>query len=299
MDAMKRIDKTLTTAIEQSLAASVAQASGAGCPTRLGAALRYAVFPGGARLRPRLTLSVACACSEDHPGIADSAAAAIELIHCGSLVHDDLPCFDDAPTRRGKASLHSAFGERLAVLVGDALIVMAFETLVRGCASAPHRLAALTTIVARGAGTPAGIIAGQAWECEPVAPLAEYHRAKTGALFAAATMAGAAAAGAEPGPWRTLGERLGEAYQVADDIRDVASNEAELGKPVGRDAILGRPNVARERGLDEAIVYLDKLIKEAIESIPECSGAAGLRAVIERQTQSFLPASLANRIAQA
>ncbi|MQY52707.1 polyprenyl synthetase family protein [Rhodocyclus gracilis] len=297
MDAVKRIEQTLSTAIEQTLTASVAQASGAGCPSRLAAALRYAVFPGGARLRPQLTLAVACACSEEHPAIADSAAAAIELLHCGSLVHDDLPCFDDAPIRRGKASLHSAFGERLAVLVGDALIVLAFETLVRGCAAAPHRLAALITILGRGAGCPAGIIAGQAWECEPVAPLAEYQRAKTGALFAAATMAGAAAAGAEPGPWRTLGEKLGEAYQVADDIRDVASDEAELGKPVGRDAILGRPSAAREMGLDGAIAHLNKLIAEAIASIPECSGAAGLRAVIEMQTQRFLPASLAKRAA--
>ena len=93
--------------------------------------LRYAVFPGGARIRPRLCLAVAQACGEDQPAVTDAAAAAIELLHCASLVHDDLPCFDDAPLRRGKPSVHRAFGERLAVLAGDALIVLAFETLAR------------------------------------------------------------------------------------------------------------------------------------------------------------------------
>jgi geranylgeranyl pyrophosphate synthase len=96
---------------------------------KLAAAMRHAVFPGGARIRPQLCLAVARACGDSDPALADAAAAAIELLHCASLVHDDLPCFDDAPLRRGRASVHCAFGERLAVLAGDALIVQAFQTL--------------------------------------------------------------------------------------------------------------------------------------------------------------------------
>lgn len=124
MDANRRI--------EQALDAAIAHLEAPGAPPRLAEALRYAVFPGGHRIRPRLCLSVARACGDDDPGASDAAAAAIELIHCASLIHDDLPCFDDAPLRRGQPSVHAAYGEPLAVLAGDALIVSAFETLARG-----------------------------------------------------------------------------------------------------------------------------------------------------------------------
>lgn len=297
MDPMNRIEQALSCAIEQSLALAVAQAQEPGCPPRLAAAIRYSVFPGGARIRPRLTLAVACACGEDNPEIAESAAAAIELLHCASLVHDDLPCFDDAPTRRGKSSVHRAFGERLAVLAGDALIVLAFQTLARGCGTSPRRLGPLMNIIGRAVGMPSGIVAGQAWECESHVALAEYQRAKTGALFGAATMAGAEAAGHESLPWRKLGERLGEAFQVADDIRDVCSTEAELGKPIGQDKRLGRPNSVAHMGVTAAVAHLDRLIAEAVDSIPACSGAAGLKAVIQMEAQRFLPSELAQRAA--
>ena len=297
MDAMKRVEQALAAATEQALVAAVAHTEGPGCPPRLAAAIRYAVFPGGARIRPRLCLAVACACGEDDPGIADAAAASIELLHCASLVHDDLPCFDDAPTRRGKPSVHHAFGERLAVLAGDALIVLAFQTLARGVACAPHRLVPLLLTISRSVGMPSGIVAGQAWECENRVALTDYQRAKTGSLFAAATLAGAAAAGVESEPWRTLGERLGEAYQVADDLRDVAATAEELGKPTGRDVVLGRPSAAGELGIDGAIERLQQLVAEAIDSIPACSGAAGLRAVIMMEAQRFLPKELAQRAA--
>src|SRR3954470_2416047 len=115
MDAATRIELALTVA--------VTRAEAPGCPPRLGAALRHAVFPRGARIRPRLCLAVAAACGDDDPTAADAAAAAaaVDLLHCASLVHADLPCFDDAPTRRGKPSVHRTFGEPLAVLAGDAL----------------------------------------------------------------------------------------------------------------------------------------------------------------------------------
>ena len=115
--------------IEQSRAAAVASCEASGSPPRLAAAIRYAVFPGGARVRPRLCVAVAAACGEPESGLADAAGASIELLHCASLVHDDLPCFDDAATRRSRPSVHRAFDERLAVLTGDALIVLAFQHL--------------------------------------------------------------------------------------------------------------------------------------------------------------------------
>jgi geranylgeranyl diphosphate synthase type II len=167
------------------------------------------VFPGGARIRPHLCIAVALACGDDDPALATAAAVSLELMHCASLVHDDLPCFDNAATRRGRPSVQAAFGEPLAVLTGDALIVLAFQVLAGAAGKSPARLAPLMTTIAAGTGMPFGIVAGQAWECEPKVNLSDYQRAKTGALFAAATAAGAQAAGADPARWRALGERLG------------------------------------------------------------------------------------------
>ena len=283
--------------VEQALAAVVARAEARDCPPRLAAAVRHAVFPGGARIRPRLCLAVAGACGDGQPDVTDAAAAAIELLHCASLVHDDLPCFDDAATRRGRPSVHCAFGEPLAVLAGDALIVLAFETLADGAAGSPGRLVALLRTVAGGVGMSGGITAGQAWECEPEIDLGTYQRAKTGALFAAATMAGAAAAGADRTPWRILGERLGEAFQVADDLHDVTSRAEEVGKPVGRDAILGRPSVALQFGAAAAMDRLGRLVGEAVDSIPACPGASELRLAIRTEVERFLPRHLARRAA--
>ncbi|MEE7477910.1 polyprenyl synthetase family protein, partial [Methylobacterium hispanicum] len=115
--------------IETALEVAVSSAEAPGAPPLLAEAIRYAVFPGGHRIRPRLCLAVARACGDDDPEAADAAAVAIELLHCASLVHDDLPCFDDAPLRRGKPAVHVAYGPALAVLTGDALIVAAFEAL--------------------------------------------------------------------------------------------------------------------------------------------------------------------------
>lgn len=282
------------TRIEQALTVAVARAGGPGCPPRLAEAVRHAVFPRGARIRPRLTLAVAEACGGDDPAAADAAAAAIELLHCASLVHDDLPCFDDAATRRGKPSVHRAFGEPLAVLAGDALIVLAFQTLARGAVQAPDRLAALVMTLGQAVGSPSGIVAGQAWECEPEGTeLAAYHRAKTGALFAGASLAGAAAAGADPAPWRALGELLGLAFQAADDIRDAAGDPDELGKPVGRDEALGRQSLVRELGLEGAVARLELMVEEVVDSIPRCPGQGELQALIRAQASRFLPKGLA------
>ena len=283
--------------IEETLGASLSLGETGGCPPRLAAAIRYAVFPGGARIRPRLCLAVGYACGAPESPVVDAAGAAIELLHCASLVHDDLPCFDDAPTRRGKPSVHRAFGERLAVLAGDALIVLAFETLARGTASAQQRLAPLLLTIGRSVGMPGGIVAVQAWECETRVTLEVYQRAKTGSLFTAATLAGAQAAGADPQAWRMLGDRIGEAYQVADDIRDVVGDPAQLGKPVGRDAALGRPSAAQELGLGGAVQRFEQLVTEAIESIPPCPGARQLRALMRMEAQRLLPQEYVSLVA--
>ncbi len=282
-----------STRVEQALEAAIAAADGPSCPPGLAAALRYTVFPGGARVRPKLCLAVALACGDDQPGLSDAAATAIELLHCASLVHDDLPCFDNAPLRRGKPAVHCAFGEPLAVLAGDTLIVLAFETLARAAADAPERLGSLVSIVGRGVGAPAGLCAGQAWESEPAAPLRAYQQAKTGALFVAATAAGAAAAGADPLPWRGLGDRLGEAYQVADDLKDALADAAAIGKPTGVDAALARPNAVCALGVDGAVTRLKQLIGEALDAIPDCPGAELLVAIVKGEAERLAPAGAA------
>jgi geranylgeranyl diphosphate synthase type II len=278
--------------IEAALHRAMDAATTAGVPPRLAAAVHHAVWPGGARVRPRLCLAVAAACGDDDPLLSDAAAAAIELLHCASLVHDDLPCFDDAPVRRGRPSVHAAYGERLAVLAGDALVVLAFQTLAAAAQRSPERLPAMLATVARGTGMPGGIIAGQAWECEPCVVLADYQRSKTGALFVAATMAGALAAGVPAAPWRALGACLGEAYQVADDIRDVVADPQELGKPTGRDAALGRPNSPREHGLAPSVQHFVRLVQEAVDAIPPCPGRTQFQALVRAECERLVPVDL-------
>ena len=279
--------------VEQALELALAEAAGAEAPPLFARALRYSVFPGGHRIRPQIVLAVTGACGDRDPAATEAAAVAIELLHCASLVHDDLPAFDNADLRRGKPSVHVAFGEPLAVLAGDALIVLAFETLVRGVAGDGPKLSQLSRIVARAVGSPRGIVAGQAWESEPVTPLVDYQRAKTGALFVGATLAGAAAAGADPEPWRALGAAIGEAYQVADDLRDVLCDAEELGKPIGQDARRRRPNAAAALGISGAKARLKALVDSAASSIPPCPGAEELRAQVRAQTSAFFPRQLA------
>jgi geranylgeranyl diphosphate synthase, type II len=288
MDAIARIEKALDLAI--------GRAHSGGCPPRLAAAMEWAVFPRGARVRPRICLAVAAACGDDEPDVADSAAAAIELLHCASLVHDDMPCFDNADTRRGRPTVHRQFGEPLALLAGDALIVLAFQNLSRA-AHAPRRLAALLMLITRSVGVPIGIVAGQAWECEPAADVAQYHREKTGSLFAAATMAGAAAAGADPDAWRVLGERIGEAYQVADDLCDAVGCASDAGKPIGRDIALDRPSATRTLGIAGAVQYLDQLVAEGVASIPDVPGARALHSLIMLEAKRLVPKGLKQSVA--
>ena len=285
--------------IERALEQQFSRVQTASAPPRLLAAMRHAVFPGGARIRPQLCLAVASACGDDAPALGDAAAISIEMLHCASLVHDDMPCFDDADTRRGLPTVHKQFGEPLALLTGDALIVAAYQTLVRAGAAYPQRLVGLLELLGEGVGAPSGIVAGQAWECETRADLGQYQRAKTGALFVAATCSGALSAGADPQPWRALGECLGEAYQVADDIRDVIGQAEALGKPVGQDLQHSRPSAATDLGLGGAIAHFESLVQATVDAVPECAAASALRQLVRQESERLVPREACEKYRQS
>ncbi|OYU37772.1 MAG: geranylgeranyl pyrophosphate synthase [Pseudorhodobacter sp. PARRP1] len=280
-----KIDERLDRATAQVLRGAM----GGEAPAQLAQALHYAVTPGGARIRPTILLSVALACGDDRPGLSDAAAVALELIHCASLVHDDLPCFDDADQRRGKATVHRAFSEPLAVLTGDSLIVLAFDVLAAAAGKDADRALQMIRVLSRRTGMPDGICAGQGWESEAQVNLSAYHRAKTGALFIAATQMGALAAGQDAEPWEELGARIGEAFQVADDLRDALYDAETLGKPAGQDAAHGRPNAVTSLGVQGAIRRLKDILGGAIASIPSCPGEAMLAEMVRRYAERMTP----------
>ena len=278
--------------IERSLERSLSYATAGGRPPKIAEALRFAVFPGGARVRPRLCLAVAGACGDEAPEAADAAAAALELLHCASLVHDDMPCFDNADLRRGKPTVHKHFGEPLALLTGDALIVLAFETLARDCATTPEHIGPLVSTLARAVGMPHGLVAGQAWESEAQIPFDDYHRAKTASLFMAATTTGAIAGGGSPLAWQALGEALGRAYQIADDLRDALAAVGEMGKPCGQDLLHDRPNAVRQFGVEGAVARLEGAVGEAVEAVPDCEGTEMLQDLLLSEAKRLKPKKL-------
>jgi geranylgeranyl diphosphate synthase, type II len=222
-------------------------------PAQLHGAMHDAVFPGGRRARPLLARLVADSYGHGDDELVGRLAAAVELVHCASLVQDDLPQFDDATTRRSRPACHVVYGQATAILVGDALLTLAFETL----ANAPARRAPvafrLMGVLTAATGSSNGVIGGQALELEPhPVELEIYHRHKTAALFRAAA-AGAAiccSADSDVSRFARIGELIGCALQLRDDIDDVDANAVDIGKPVGRDALLGRPNAALQGGID-------------------------------------------------
>lgn len=283
----------VTELIEAQLRTVIDGAQDPRCPPAFAQALEYAVFPGGGRIRPKLCIAVAHACGLTDPVRAAGSGAAVELIHCASLVHDDLPCFDDADVRRGKPSVHRAYGEPTAVLVGDTLIVLGFEMLAHTYASAPRDLAAAVSLLAGSAGVPAGIAAGQAWECERSIDLEAYHDAKTGALFAVAAALGALSAGRSTDGWWRFGTLIGRAYQAVDDMRDRFATAAEIGKPTGQDQRQGRPNCADGLAPEQAMARVRAVVEGALDAMPPCPGAAQLRALVVEQMDRVLPAGIA------
>jgi geranylgeranyl diphosphate synthase type II len=238
---------------------------------------------GGGRLRPRLLFAVVEACGGKIDDRVRAVAAAVELIHCASLVHDDLPAFDNAPLRRGKPSIQQRYGEAAAVLAGDGLILGAFAILA-GLQGVEERVVSdLVRILSHAAGMPAGATAGQGWELEAASTLdiEAYHQAKTGAMFEAATMCGAVLIGRDPEPFRRFGALYGRAYQLIDDIRDATGTALVDGKLAGRDATLGRPNAVHREGLAESRAALQQTIEQAKTALPDCPRRAVLIAAAD------------------
>ncbi len=229
---------------------------------RLGAAMRYCVLGGGKRLRPVFVYSTGVALGAALEQL-DAPAAAVELIHVYSLVHDDLPAMDNDDLRRGRPTCHRAFDEATAILVGDALQAMAFAVLADSDSAGPNAAARLKMIdiLARGIGT-AGMAGGQAIDLGAVgqrlehAALEDMHRRKTGALIQVSVLLGAASAGLTSGPEHAAlaryGAEIGLAFQIQDDILDVEGSTEALGKSAGADAQRLKPTYPSSLGMGAA-----------------------------------------------
>jgi geranylgeranyl pyrophosphate synthase len=249
---------------------------------RLREAMRYSVLGGGKRLRPTLVYATGTALGAA-PEALDDPAAAVELIHVYSLVHDDLPAMDDDDLRRGRPSCHRAFDEATAILAGDALQALAFELLAAPAdpAEATRRLT-MTRLLARGIGT-AGMAGGQAIDLESVGrqldltALQTMHRLKTGALIETSVLMGAAAAGVLEGPTRDAlreyGAAIGLAFQIQDDILDVTGTTASIGKVAGADAAHAKPTYTSLMGLDGARAAATAQLARARTAIAPLGGA--------------------------
>ncbi len=244
-------------------------------PADLGVAMRYAVLGGGKRLRPLLALA-ACESVQGNSEAALRAGCAAELIHAYSLVHDDMPCMDDDVLRRGKPTVHVKFGQATALLAGDALQALAFELLTPEEGSVPVAMQArLCALLSRAAGE-AGMAGGQAIDLASVgktldeASLRTMHELKTGALLAASVMMGAACGVTTPQQSQALstyGHAIGLAFQVMDDILDVTTDSATLGKTAGKDAQAGKPTYVSILGMDRSREYAQQLYSQATQAL--------------------------------
>jgi geranylgeranyl diphosphate synthase type II len=231
-------------------------------PVNIHTAMRYSLFAGGKRIRPVLCLEAAAAASGEDPaslpGVLD-AACSLEMIHTYSLIHDDLPALDNDDYRRGKLTCHKVFGEAMAILAGDSLLTLAFQTLsgIEGVDGA--RRIRLVRELSTASGTVDGMIGGQVFDIEgehqePTAELLDrIHRAKTGALLRASVRMGGICAGADESAVAALsayGEHVGLAFQIVDDILDVEESSEALGKTAGKDAAQGKITFPAVYGLD-------------------------------------------------
>ena len=246
-------------------------------PAGLGEAMRYAVLDGGKRLRPLLTLAAARAVAgaAELPAALRSACA-VELIHAYSLVHDDMPCMDNDVLRRGKPTVHVAYGEAQALLAGDALQALAFELLTPEDDSvAPAVQARLCAALARAAGHH-GMAGGQAIDLAHVGvPMSEtalrdMHRRKTGAMLEVSVQMGALSAGADAPTLACLqryAQAIGLAFQVVDDILDVTADSATLGKTAGKDQANDKPTFVSLLGLAGAQAQAQALLQDALAAL--------------------------------
>jgi geranylgeranyl diphosphate synthase type II len=260
-------------------------------PESVHKAMRYSIFAGGKRIRPLLAMASAAAISELTPGIED-AASAIEMIHTYSLIHDDLPDMDNDDFRRGRLTCHKMFGNAIAILAGDALCTLAFQTLASLKNAAPEIRTALIQEIAAAAGTRGGMIAGQVHdiESEGSPPDAEMlraiHRAKTGALLRASVRMGAIYAGAPAGALERLtefGDRIGLAFQIVDDILDVEETSEVLGKTAGKDVAQHKMTFPAVYGLARAKEMAQEEKDAALDAISQFDQRAdGLREIAAR-----------------
>lgn len=268
----------------------------AGVPPRLADAMRHAVMSGGKRIRPFLVTETATALGANAAN-ALPAAIALELVHCYSLVHDDLPSMDNDPLRRGKPTVWKAFDDWTAILAGDALLTLAFEHLA--AAACPglddaRRLSLVTGLALASGGR--GMVGGQCLDLEadklgrPQAPTEPHVRRlqamKTGALFRFACEAGAIVAGAgaaETAAMARFGDKLGAAFQLADDLLDIEGDAATVGKATAKDAAAGKATLVGLMGLSPARAHLAAIERDALVEI----SAFGARADVLRETLRF------------
>src|SRR5690625_4003728 len=245
-------------------------------PLRLHEAMRYAVLGGGKRIRSALVYSAADAAtggkalSAAQQKAVDHCAAAVEMIHAYSLVHDDLPCMDDDVLRRGQPTVHVAYDEATAMLVGDALQPLAFQALAT-MPVAPALIVQAITKLAQAVGSQ-GMVGGQAIDCAHVGQLLDVddlrtmHEMKTGALLRASVLLGGIVSGASSqtrGHLRTYAQAVGLAFQVADDILDVTADTDTLGKTAGKDEAEKKPAEVSLRGLEAGPELLQELVEQA------------------------------------
>jgi geranylgeranyl diphosphate synthase type II len=262
-------------------------------PSSIHRAMRYSVFAGGKRIRPVLCLETARMFTDD-PSAAVHVGSALEFIHTYSLIHDDLPALDNDDFRRGKPTNHKVFGEAIAILAGDALLTLAFQTLASVPIDSDRRLKILSA-VASAAGTDRGMIGGQVADMEaerkPVdgAGLEYIHRSKTAALIRASVVAGAVAGGAEQRDITRVfnfGEHIGWAFQVVDDLLDVEESSAALGKTAGKDQAQQKATYPALYGLEKSRMIAAELEAKALGELD----AFGERAARLRQVGEFLVA---------
>ncbi len=253
--------------------------------------MRYSVFAGGKRVRPILCLEAARIFSADIATVLP-VACALEFIHTYSLIHDDLPALDNDDLRRGHPTCHKQFGEAIAILAGDALLTLAFETLAGAPVDHAARVALIAEI-ASAAGTRDGMVGGQVADLEaekqPVtADMLEYiHRAKTAALIRASILAGAIAGGApetDRARLRRFGDRIGWAFQVTDDILDVEESSAALGKSAGKDQAQQKATYPALFGLEKSHAFARELATSAMAELE----SYGERAAHLRELAEFL-----------
>jgi len=273
--------------VESTLAAALPASDSP--PRRLHAAMRHAALDGGKRMRPLLVYATGTAFGRD-AGALDHAAAAVELVHAYSLVHDDLPAMDDDALRRGKPTVHVAFDEATAILAGDALQSLAFELLAQAPLPADARVAMLHELaVAAGA---RGMCGGQALDIDAtgqrvaIDALRRLHALKTGALLRAAVRLGALAAAVDAetrGHLDRFADALGLAFQIRDDLLDIEGDSATLGKTAGKDAAQDKATFPALLGVDASRAQLRELHAAMQEALAPFGGRTDALAALGRE----------------